>query len=97
MNGDFPTSTTGPGAGLPKKKEPKVEPPRVMECADCHKSFANRSITEWDVHLPDGTYITVCTPCFEKRDQARPGDDAPEKPPKAPAKAKPKAPAKKKK
>lgn len=61
-----------PGASHPERRAPKVEPPRVMECADCHTSFKDRTITEWDVHLPDGTYVTVCTPCFEKRDAARP-------------------------
>ncbi|MDE1821918.1 MAG: hypothetical protein KGJ23_13860 [Euryarchaeota archaeon] len=53
------------------KKEPKVEAPRAMECADCHKSFADRHVFHWDVHLPEGGYVTVCTPCFEKRDQSR--------------------------
>ena len=56
---------------LKPKKETKVEPPRVMECADCHTSFASRSVFHWDVHLPEGGYVTVCTPCFEKRDQSR--------------------------
>ena len=48
-----------------------MEPPRIMECADCHTSFASRSVFHWDVHLPEGGYVTVCTPCFEKRDRSR--------------------------
>jgi hypothetical protein len=26
-------------------------------------------VTQWDVHVEDKIYITVCSACFEKRDQ----------------------------
>lgn len=61
-----------------------------MECADCHTSFANRSVTHWDVHLPDGSYVTVCTPCFDRRDQARPVEKGPSRS-RSPAKSRAKA------
>lgn len=60
-----------PDSHAPPHKEtpPRVTPPRVLECADCHRSFADRSVTQWDVHVEDKIYITVCSACFEKRDQ----------------------------
>ncbi|MDE1819579.1 MAG: hypothetical protein KGJ23_06305 [Euryarchaeota archaeon] len=54
------------------------EPPVIGVCADCHKKFTDRLETRWDVHMPDGTYIVVCSPCFQKRDAVRaPLDDLP--------------------
>jgi|ACXJ01.1.fsa_nt_gi hypothetical protein len=58
--------THGPSATDTPARAP---PPRALECADCHRSFADRSVTQWDVHVEDKIYITVCSACFEKRDQ----------------------------
>lgn len=49
-------------------------------CADCGHEFADRSETRWDVHLPDGDYIVVCSACFQKRDDARTTSDDDEGP-----------------
>ncbi len=60
------------------KREGATDPPAADQCADCHKRFTDRLETRWDVHMPDGTYIVVCSPCFQKRDAARaPLDDLP--------------------
>jgi hypothetical protein len=52
------------------KPEPSASP-TPGQCADCHHKFTDRLETQWDVHMPDGTYIVVCSPCFQKRDAAR--------------------------
>lgn len=46
-------------------------PPVATHCGDCKKRFG-KDATQWDVHVGGGQYITVCTPCFEKRDKSRP-------------------------
>lgn len=53
------------------KPDPAAAPASKAECADCHHKFTDRLETQWDVHMPDGTYIVVCSPCFQKRDAAR--------------------------
>ncbi len=65
-----PTNLTAdPQAPSHKETSPRIPPPRALECADCHRSFQDRSVTQWDVHVEDKVYITVCSACFEKRDQ----------------------------
>jgi hypothetical protein len=64
-------------SNVPTGKPPSdAPPPKADECSDCHKKFTDRLETRWDVHMHDGTYIVVCSPCFQKRDSARaPVDD----------------------
>lgn len=66
---------------VPTGKLPDAPPPpKADECADCHKKFTDRLETRWDVHMPDGTYIVVCSPCFQKRDAVRAPVDESEPP-----------------
>lgn len=49
-------------------KDKGPAPPAATQCADCKKKF-QKDVTQWDVHIGGGNYITVCTACFEKRDK----------------------------
>lgn len=54
-------------------------PSSAAECADCHHAFTDRLEMQWDVRLPDGSFLIVCSACFQKREANRApvDDDAP--------------------
>jgi hypothetical protein len=52
-------------------KEKGPAPVMATQCADCKKRFG-KDESRWDVHIGGGEYLTVCTPCFEKRDRRHP-------------------------
>ncbi len=67
--------------------EPRVPTPAISPepaqgpsaCADCGKPFADRFQMRWDVRTKDGSFLVVCSSCFERREAARapPPDDLP--------------------